>query len=92
MTFLLIVKVQLCRPYAHWVACFDADRDARRACGVEDVFRHPVIGEQAAVFAMRTAEPRLVHDMMYDPRVRPAIEASGLVIGSEQILVCDASA
>lgn len=90
MKFLLVVKVKLCQPYAHWVARFDADREARRAGGVEDVFRHPVIGEQAAVFAMRTAEPRLVHDMMHDARLRPAIEASGLVIGSEEILVCDA--
>lgn len=90
MKFLVVVKARLSKPFSHWVAAFDADREARFSSGVEDLFRYPVIGEQCVVFAMRTESPRLVHDMMYDERVRPGIESSGLVIGSEQITVCEA--
>ncbi|EJL27321.1 Protein of unknown function (DUF3764) [Caulobacter sp. AP07] len=90
MTFFLIVKVSLIQPFDHWVKLFDADREPREASGTHVVFRHPVIGEQAAVFGVRTQSPRLVHDMMYHPEVRAMIEASGLVVGSEQIIVCEA--
>lgn len=89
MEFVLIVKVALNRPFAHWAAAFDADEAARDRAGVHTLFRHPVIGEQAVVFGVRTASPRLVHDMMYHPDVRSGIELSGLVVGSEEIVVCD---
>jgi hypothetical protein len=90
MQFVLVVKLRLDRPFDHWVSRFDAHRDARAAAGIVDIFRHPVIGEQAVVYAVRTADPRAVHDMIYDPDHRPGIEESGFVIGSEQILVCEA--
>ncbi|EJL30813.1 Protein of unknown function (DUF3764) [Caulobacter sp. AP07] len=89
MKFLLVVKLSLSKPFAHWAERFDQHSQARAAAGIEDVFRHPVIGEQAAVYAVRTTTPRAVHDMIYDPAVRGHIEESGFVIGSEQILVCD---
>lgn len=92
MQFLLIVHARLSKPYAHWVKDFDADDAARRAGGVEAIFRHPVIGDQSVVFGMRVSDPRPVHDMMYHPDFRPMIEASGLVVGSEQITVCQADA
>lgn len=89
-TWLVWVHARLNQPYAHWQACFEADREARRGGGVMDVFHGPVVGEQAVVFALRTTTPRLVHDMMYHPAMRPAIEASGLVVGSERITLCEA--
>lgn len=92
MSYLFIVKMDLDRPYAHWVEQFDADAPNREAGGVHCLFRHPVMGEQAVVFGMKTEDRRSVHDMMYHPDLRPHVEESGLVIGSEQILVCDASA
>ena len=92
MKFLLIVHATLNKPYAHWVQHFDADDGARQAGGVETVFRHPVIGAQAVVFGMRVDDPRQVHDMMYHPQVRPGIEESGLVVGSERIIVCQGDA
>jgi hypothetical protein len=90
--YVVIVRAKLDKPFAEWAAAFDVERDAREINGVEQLFRHPVIGEQAVVFGMRTAHPRMVHDMMYHPLVRPGIELSGLVIGSEQILVLDGEA
>lgn len=90
MQFLMIVKARLNVPFADWVAHFDAEDAQRRAGGVECIFRHPIIGEQSVVFGMRTENPRSVHDMMYHPMVRPGIEGSGLVIGSEEITVCEA--
>lgn len=87
--FLVVVRLRLDRPYAHWQSCFDADQDARAAAGISDVFRAAVVGDQAAVYAVRTDNPRLVHDYIYDPNVRPAIEGSGFVIGSEAIAVCE---
>jgi len=87
--FLVVVKVRLNRPYAHWQSCFDADRENRAAAGITDVFRHPVIGEQAALYAVRTANPRMVHDFVYDPAARPGIEASGFVVGAEEITLCE---
>jgi hypothetical protein len=89
MKFVLVVRVQLCRPFAHWKQHFDAHRDARRAGGIEDVFCYPVIGEQAVIYGVRTSTPRSVHDMIYDEAIRPLIEASGFVVGSEQITVCE---
>lgn len=86
---LVLVKVKLSMPFDHWVTAFDAHREARAASGVEDVFRHPVIGEQAVVYAVKTSEPRAVHDLIYDPAHRAAIQESGFVIGSEQIMLCD---
>lgn len=88
-TFLVVVKVRLSLPYAHWESCFDADRAARAAAGIEDVFRCPVMGEQAVLYGVRTPNPRMVHDFIYDPRKRPEIEASGFMIGSEQITICE---
>lgn len=92
MQFFLIVKASLNRPYAYWVERFDADDVPRRASGVDVVFRHPVIGEQAVVFGVRVDDPRQVHDMMYDLDFRKVVEESGLVVGSEQILVCQGDA
>lgn len=92
MKFLLVVKFSLSRPYDHWVKRFDEHKDVRAASGIEDVFRSPVIGEQAVVYAVRTATPRAVHDMIYDDATRPHVEESGFVIGSERIWVCDAEA
>jgi hypothetical protein len=89
MQFLLVVRVNICKPYAFWRQHFDADRDGRRRAGIEDVFCYPVIGEQAVVYGVRTSNPRSVHDMVYDDRIRPMIEASGFVVGSEQITVCE---
>lgn len=88
----MIVKARLAGQYEAWVKGFDADEAPRRASGVEVVFRHPVIGEQAVVFGMRTSDPRQIHDMMYSPDLRPLVELSGLVVGSEQIIVCQADA
>lgn len=87
--FLVVVKVRLSLPYAHWEACFDADRQARSAGGIEDVFRYPVMGEQAALYAVKTAHPRMVHDFVYHPEKRPEIERSGFVVGTEEIFICE---
>ena len=92
MTVMLIVKLTLNKPFVHWVERFDAHNDARRAAGIETVFRHPMIGEQAVVYAVRTRTPRAVHDMIYDTEHRQSIEESGFVIGSEIIWVCDGDA
>ena len=89
MRFLVVVKIDLSLPYAHWQTAYEAGRDARFATGVHDVFRHPVLGEQAALYAVETSDPRMVHDFVYDPARRPAIEASGFVVGSERITVCE---
>lgn len=87
--FLVVVKVPLSLPYAHWQACFDADRAARAAAGIDDVFRAAIIGEQAALYGVRTAHPRMVHDFVYDPGKRPEIEASGFIVGAETITICE---
>lgn len=87
--FLVVVKLRLSRPYLHWQACFDADREAREEAGIESVFRAAVIGEQAAIYAVRTSTPRIVHDFIYDPIKRAEIEASGFVVGSEEIAICE---
>lgn len=87
--FLVVVKLRLDRPYAHWQSRFDADRGPRESAGIFDVFRAAVVGEQAAIYAVRTDNPRLVHDYIYDPAMRPAIEESGFVIGSERISICE---
>lgn len=89
MKFVLVVHVNICKPFEHWKAMFDADRDNRRQAGIEDVFCYPVVGEQAVVYGVKTASPRAVHDMVYDERIRPMIEASGFVVGSERITVCE---
>jgi hypothetical protein len=89
MQFLLVVKVAISKPFEHWAERFDAHRAARAAAGIEDVFRHPVIGEQAIVYAVSTANPRAVHDMIYSPDAREGIEESGFVIGSEEIILCE---
>jgi len=89
VNFLVVVKVPLVKPFAYWKQRFDAHRDARRQAGIEDVFAHPVIGEQAVLYAVRTATPRAVHDLIYDEAARPQIEASGFVVGREQITVCE---
>lgn len=90
MRCIVVVKASLSVTFEEWARHFDAGRDARAAHGVELVFRHPVIGEQAVVFAQRTDHPRLIHDMMYHPAIRPEIEASGLVLGTEEVLILDA--
>jgi len=89
VTFVLVVRVRLCRPFAFWKSHFDAHREARMAGGIEDIFCYPIVGEQAALYGVRTSTPRAVHDMVYDETVRPLIEASGFVVGSEQITVCE---
>lgn len=89
MKFLVIVKVPLLKPFAFWKERFDSHRVARQAGGIEDVFAHPVIGEQAAVYAVKTSTPRAVHDMIYDEAVRPMIEESGFAVGREMITVCE---
>lgn len=90
MTFVVIVKFRLSLPYEHWVAQFDAHDAARRTTGVETLFRYPVIGEQSAVYGVRTERPRTVHDTIYDPAIRDMIEASGFIVGSEEIILCEA--
>ena len=87
--FLVLVKLRLSQPYLHWQTCFDADREAREAAGIESVFRAAVIGEQAAIYAVRTSTPRIVNDFIYDPAKRVEIEESGFVVGSEEITVCE---
>lgn len=89
MDFLVVVRVELCKPFDFWKGHFDAHREERRKAGIEDVFCHPVIGAQAALYGVRTTTPRLVHDMVYHDEIRPLIEASGFVVGSEQITVCE---
>lgn len=89
MKFVLVVHVRISKPFAFWKRRFDGHRQARKAGGIEDVFCYPVIGEQAVVYGVRTSNPRLVHDMVYDEQVRPLIEESGFVIGSEVIHVCE---
>jgi hypothetical protein len=89
LKFLVVVKVPLTKPFAFWKQRFDAHRSAREAGGIKDVFAHPVIGEQAVLYAVETSTPRLVHDMIYDDSVRPGIEESGFTVGAEQITVCE---
>jgi hypothetical protein len=89
MMFFVIVKIRLTKPFDFWKQRFDAESSARRASGVFDQFAYPVIGEQAAVFAVKTATPRLIHDMTYNDAVRPGIEASGFAIGEEVLTVCE---
>lgn len=87
--FLVVVTLRLDRPYAHWQGRFDADRGPRESVGIFDVFRAAVVGEQSAIYAVRTDNPRLIHDYIYDPAMRPAIAESGFVIGSERIVVSE---
>jgi hypothetical protein len=89
MQFLLVVRVKLCRPFEYWKKHFDAHRDGRRTAGIEDVFCYAIVGEQAALYGVLTRTPRAVHDMVYDEATRPMIEASGFVVGSEDITVCE---
>ena len=89
MNFLVVVRVPLIRPFAFWKQHFDTHRSARRAAGIEDVFAYPILGEQAVLYAVKTSTPRTVHDMIYDPTVRPLIEESGFVVGQEVITVCE---
>jgi hypothetical protein len=89
MQFLMIVRVKLCKPFDYWKERFDAHREARRSSGIEDVFCYPVVGEQAAMYGVLTSTPRAVHDLIYSDAAKPLIEASGFVIGSEQITVCE---
>jgi len=89
LKFLVVVRVPLNKPFAFWKERFDAHRAARAESGIQDVFARPVIGEQAALYAVETATPRAVHDMIYDEQVRPQIEASGFIVGREIITVCE---
>lgn len=89
MAFIVIVKVRLDRPYGYWKERFLAHRHARQDLGIEDLFCHAVVGEQAAVYGVRTDHPRRVHDVVYDAAIRPGIEASGFVVGSERVVVCE---
>jgi hypothetical protein len=91
MEFIVVVRVRLCRSFMQWKAEFDAHREARAKTGVHDEFCYPIVGEQAALYAVRTSSPRLVHDMVYDAEIRPIVEASGFVIGSEQVTLCELS-
>ncbi|MFG1430264.1 hypothetical protein V5F44_06545 [Xanthobacter sp. V2C-8] len=86
---LVFGKIALSKPFAEWQAVFLAHAAARRAAGIEDVMHAPVIGEQAVVYVVRTADPRAVHDMTFSPEARAVLEASGHVPGSERYLVCD---
>lgn len=87
--FLVVVRVALSLPYAHWEACFDGDKEARAAGGITDVFRAPVLGQQAALYGVRTTQPRMVHDFVYEPLKRAEIESSGFIVGAETITVCE---
>jgi hypothetical protein len=89
MKFFVIVKVKLAKPFDFWKERFDSHSSARREAGIFDKFAYPVIGEQAAVYAVETATPRAIHDMIYDDSVRPQIESSGFVIGQEVITLCE---
>jgi hypothetical protein len=86
---IVVVRVQLCRPFGQWKAEFDAHREARAKTGVHDVFCYPIVGEQAALYGVRTSSPRLVHDTVYDAEIRPIVEASGFIVGSEKITLCE---
>jgi len=88
MEFVVVVKFSLSKPYDHWVKAFDDHQVARQGSGIKDIFRHPVIGEQSVVYAVRTSNPRAVHDMIYGEE-RAHIEESGFVVGSEIINVCE---
>lgn len=90
MDFLVVVRVPLVKPFSFWKERFDAHRPARSAAGIEDVFAYPVVGEQAVLYAVKTRTPRAVHDLIYDEAARAEIEASGFVVGREQITVCEA--
>lgn len=87
--YLVVVKIKLVARFAAWKAAYDAHRQARRDSGIEDVFCHPVLGEQAALYAVKTASPRMVLDMIYEPENRAFIEASGHVIGQETVTICE---
>ncbi len=89
MEFLVVVHVSLSKPFNFWKGHFDAHREERRKGGIIDVFCHPIIGSQAALYGVRTKTPRLVHDMIYDDEIRKLVEASGFVVGSEKITVCE---
>lgn len=87
--FLVVVKVQINKPYAFWKERFDQHAEARLADGIEDVFCAPVIGEQAILYGVRTDRPRDVLDMMYQPEALAHITESGHVVGSEEYTLCE---
>jgi hypothetical protein len=87
--FLAIVKIRIDKPFAHWKGFFDAHAATRAALGIEDVLCAPVIGEQAVVYAVRTAQPRLILDMMYEDAAQAHIRASGHLIGQETFTLCE---
>ncbi|MCG4262435.1 DUF3764 family protein [Acetobacter senegalensis] len=89
MEYIVIVRFDLSKPFAHWASCFDEHEPARIELGITTLFRYAVIGQQAAIYAVRTAQPRLVHDVIYAPSLRKEIEASGFIVGSEQITLCE---
>ena len=89
MEFLVVVHVALSKHFAFWKSHFDAHGDERKKVGIVDVFCCPIIGAQAALYGVRTKFPRRVHDMIYDELIRQLIEASGFVVGSELITICE---
>ena len=89
MKFFVVVKVRLARPFDHWKQRYDAHTSVRRENGIFDRFAYPIIGEQGAIYAVETENPRRVHEMIYDDTIRPDVEQSGFVIGQEIITVCE---
>lgn len=87
--YLAVVKIRIDQPFAHWKSFFDAHAPARAALGIADVLCAPVVGEQAVVYAVRTAEPRRILDMMYEPEALAHIRASGHVLGAETFTLCE---
>lgn len=87
--FLVFGKIRINKPYKEWERLFLAHRDARLEAGIEDVLHTPVVGRQEVMYVVRTAHPRLVHDLMYTQEARAHIEASGHVPGTEEYTVCE---
>lgn len=89
MKFLVTVKVSINKPFAFWKSRFDEHAATRRAAGIIDVFCAPVVGEQSILYCVKTDTPRLIHDMIYETAIREHVEASGHIIGSEQMTLCE---
>ena len=83
----ILMEAQINKPFDHWAAVFDGDKDDQLANGITPIYRGHKLDDPGTIVLLMEGDPSKLEAFMSQPEKAKLIEESGHMVETMKITV-----
>ena len=83
----ILMEAQISKPFDHWAAVFDGDKDDQLANGITPIYRGHKLDDPSTIVILMEGDPSKLEAFMSQPEQAKTIEEAGHIVESNKVTV-----